>query len=54
MKGEATAKLAAAEPVADMLALRTIEKEHMRGGVDSLNSEEILMPSPHRIRCTLH
>ena len=53
MKGEATAKPAATEPIVDLLALRTIEKEHMRGIVDSLKLEEILKPSPRRIKCPL-
>jgi len=49
VKGEANAKPVATKTV-QPLALRTIEREHMRGGVDSLNSEEILKPSPRQIK----
>ena len=52
VKGEANAKPVATKTV-QPLALRTIEREHMRDGVDSLNSEEILKPSPRRIKCPL-
>jgi len=52
VKGEANAKPIATKLV-QPLALRTIEREHMRGGVDSLNSKEILKPSPRQIKCPL-